>query len=74
MGEGCRVNFLYIGGCILFDTFCQFLVLDRVEPGSKDIMEELEKIIGFQKIVGYSKGLVEVRLVEKDTINILDWI
>ena len=35
-GDG--VDLLHIGGGILFNPFCQFLVLDRVGPGSKDIV------------------------------------
>ena len=53
------MDLLYIGGGILFDPFCQLLVLDRVGLGSKDIMEELEGIIGFQKIRSHVKGILE---------------
>lgn len=60
---GCGVDLLHIGGGILFDPFCQFLVLDRVGPGSEDIMEELEGVISFQKIRSHVKGILEALLV-----------
>lgn len=62
-GAGRGVDLLHIGGGILFDPFCQLLVLDRVGPGSKDIMEELEGVISFQKIRSHIKGILEARLV-----------
>ena len=60
---GGRVDLLYIGGGILFDPFCQLLILDRVGPGSKDIVEELKGIIGFQKIRSHFKGILEALLI-----------
>ena len=62
-GAGCGVDFFHIGGDILLDLFCYLFVLDRVGPGSKDIMEELEGFISFQKIRGHVKGLLEALLV-----------
>nr|WP_275532596.1 hypothetical protein [Lachnoclostridium sp. An118] len=58
-GAGGGVDFLYLGSGILFDPFCQLLVLDKVGTGSKDIMEELEGVIGFQEIRSYVKGILE---------------
>lgn len=58
-GAGCGVDFFHIGGDILLDLFCYLFVLDRVGPGSKDIMEELEGVIGFRKIRSYVKGILE---------------
>lgn len=62
-GAGGGVDLLHIGGGILLDPFCQLLVLDRVGSGSKDIMEELEGIISFQKSRSHVKGILEVLLV-----------
>ena len=56
------VDHLHLGGGILFDPFCQLLVLDRAGPGSKDVMEELEGVIGFQKIRSHVKGILEALL------------
>ena len=60
---GGGVDLLRLGGGILFDPFCQPLVLGRVGPGNKDIMEELEGVIGFQKIRSHVKGILEALLV-----------
>ena len=65
---GGRVDLLYIGGGILFDPFCQLLILDRVGPGSKDIVEELKGIIGFQKIRSHFKGILELALIAEPHI------
>lgn len=62
-GVGSGVDLLHIGGSILFDPFCQLLILDRVGLGSKDIMEELKGLIGFQKIRSHVKGILEALLV-----------
>ena len=51
-GAGCGVDFFHIGGDILLDLFCYLFVLDRVGPGSKDIMEELEGVQTFDDVEG----------------------
>ena len=57
-GVGGGMDLPHIGGGILFDPFCQLLVLNRIGAGSKDVMEELKNIGGFQKIRSHVKGIV----------------
>ena len=66
-GTGGGVDLLHIGDGILFDPFCQLFGLDRVGGGSKDIMEELEGFIGFQKIRSHFKGIMKPLLVFVET-------
>lgn len=57
------MDFRHIGGGIQSNPFGQFLILDRVGAGSKDVMEELESVIGFQKTRRHFKGIEEALFV-----------
>src|SRR5699024_6197320 len=64
---GGRVDLLYIGGGILFDPFCQLVILDRVWPGSKYIVEERKGSIGLQWIRSDFRGILEAMFIFVNT-------
>ena len=53
------MDLIYFRGSILLDPFREISVLDRVRPGSQDVMEELEGFIRFQEPWGDLKGVFQ---------------